>query len=68
MKNRSQRSGVYKLRNKYYNLVTITELDDRDYRRANIPRIIWNDGHMEWSRQLWFKDKYEHIGGGQYIF
>ena len=62
------RSGIYKLRQKYWNLETIREIDDRDYRRANIPRLIWNDGHIEWSRQPWFKDKHDHIGRGQYIF
>lgn len=65
---RSNRSAVYKIRQKYWNLESIIEIDDRCYRRANIPPIIWNDGHMEWSRQPGFKDKYEHMGKGAYIF
>ena len=65
---RSSKSGVYHLANKFYNLKTICEIDDRCYRKANIPRIIWNDGHGEWSRWYWFKDKYDHMGKGQYIF
>lgn len=68
MRFRSSRSSVYKLRQKYWNLETIIELDDRHYRKVNIPSIIWNDGHMAWHRQYFFKDKYEHMGGGQYFF
>ena len=35
---------------------------------ANRPRLIWNDGHGEWSRAwYWFKDNDDHIGH-QYIF
>lgn len=65
---RSNRTAVYKTCQKYWNLETIIEIDDRCYRRVNIPPIIWNDGHMAWSRQPWFKDKYDHIGNGVYIF
>ena len=68
MRFRSNRSSVYKLRQKYWNLATIVELDDREYRKCNIPPIIWNDGHMDWSRQPWFKDKYDHIGCSKYVF
>ena len=68
MRFRSSRSSVYKLRQKYWNLETIVELDDRSYRKVNIPPIIWNDGHAEWSRWYWFKDKGDHMGRGQYIF
>lgn len=66
MQFRSSKSGVYHLATKFWNLVTICDEFDRPYRRANIPRIIWNDGHREWSRWYWFKD-YEHIGKGRYI-
>ena len=68
MRFRSNRSSIYKLRQKYWNLETIVELDDRSYRKANIPSIIWNDDHVAWHRQYFFKDKYEHIGKGQYFF
>lgn len=64
----SRRCGAcYRTRQKYWNLETIVELDDRDYRRANIPHIIWNDGHREWSRWYWFKDEYSRVGG-KYVF
>ena len=65
---KSNRTAVYKLRQKYWNLETIIEIDDRCYRRANIPPIIWNDGNMEWSRQPWFKGKYNHMGNEKYYF
>lgn len=31
---------------------------DPEYKKAPIPRLIWNDGHSEWSRWYWFKDDY----------
>lgn len=38
-------------RQKYWNL-------DPEEKRACIPRLIWNDGHGEWSRAwYWFKDE-----------
>lgn len=54
------RCASYITKNKYYNL-------DPEEKRACIPRIIWNDGHSEWSRWYWFKDKYEHIIRGCYV-
>lgn len=27
---------------------------DSECHRAPIPRLIWNDGHSEWSRWYWF--------------
>lgn len=41
---------------------------DPDMSKSPIPQLIWNDGHAEWSRWYWFKDKYEHIIGGYYCF
>ena len=68
MQFRSHRSGVYHLATKFWNLATIYDEFDRPYRRANIPRIIWNDGHGEWSRAWYsFKDSSFRIGG-QYFF
>ena len=29
---------------------------DPEYKKGPIPRLIWNDGHSEWSRWYWFKD------------
>lgn len=70
MQFRSSRSSVYLLVNKFWNL-------DYQYdwkgnyvnhgRRVCIPKIVWNDGHREWSRQYWFKDKYEHQMRGCYV-
>jgi len=40
---------------------------DKEEKRACIPRLIWNDGHSEWSRWYWFKDKYEHVIRGCYV-
>ena len=32
---------------------------DKEEKRAPIPRLIWNDGHGEWSRAWYsFKDRY----------
>lgn len=56
----THRCGSYKTRQKYWNI-------DFDEKRACIPRLIWNDGHREWSRYYWFKDKYEHQMRGHYI-
>ena len=39
---------------------------DPEYNRAPIPKIIWNDGHAEWGRWYWFKDKYDHMGKNRY--
>lgn len=40
---------------------------DKEERRAPIPQLIWNDGHMEWSRVYWFKeDDIDRVGKGQY--
>lgn len=70
MQFRSERSGVYHLVNKFWNL-------DYEYdwkgnyinhgRKVCIPMLIWSDGHGEWSRRYWFKDKYEHQMYGHYI-
>ncbi len=40
---------------------------DKEEKRAPIPQLIWNDGHAEWSRWYWFKDKYEHIIRAYYV-
>lgn len=41
---------------------------DKEEKRACIPRLIWNDGHGEWSRAwYWFKDKHEHVIHGYYV-
>ena len=51
-------SSICKLRCKYWNLD-----NGRDYRKACIPRLIWNDGHTDWDRcYYWFKDRYDRIG------
>ena len=39
----TKRCASYKTKNKYCNL-------DPEEKRACIPRLIWNDGHVEWSR------------------
>lgn len=50
----------YLIRQKYWNMD-----DGREYKKACIPRLIWNDGHSEWSRShYWFKDTYDRIGKG----
>ena len=42
---------------------------DSEYRKAPIPQLIWNDGHMEWSRWYWFaKEDTWRIGFGYYGF
>ena len=41
------RCASYKIRQKYCNI-------EQDEKRACIPRLIWNDGHSEWSRWYWF--------------
>lgn len=57
----THRCSSYNTRQKYWNI-------DPDEKRACIPRLIWNDGHGEWSRAwYWFKDEHDRIGG-QYIF
>ncbi len=57
----THRCASYKVRQKYWNL-------DPEEKRACIPRLIWNDGHAEWSRWYWFKeDEHDHIGRGQYF-
>ena len=40
---------------------------DHDEKRANIPRLIWSDGHAEWSRWYWFKEREEHLLAGYYV-
>lgn len=40
---------------------------DHDEKRANIPRLIWSDGHAEWSRWYWFKERGEHLLAGHYV-
>ena len=41
---------------------------DKEEKRACIPRLIWNDGHGEWSRAWYpFKDSFSRIGE-QYFF
>lgn len=40
---------------------------DKEEKRACIPRLIWNDGHAEWSRWYWFKGNHEHIINGRYV-
>lgn len=56
----TKRCASYITKNKYYNL-------DPEEKRVCIPRIIWNDGHGEWSRWYWFKDKCEHVMRGCYV-
>ena len=56
----THRCASYKTRQKYWNL-------ESDEKRACIPRLIWNDGHREWSRWYWFKEKWEHTLRGVYI-
>ena len=52
----------YKTKIKYWNF-------DSEEKRACIPRIIWNDGHGEWSRWYWFtKEDTWRIGVGYYGF
>ncbi len=48
----TKRRASYKTKIKYCNL-------DPEEKRAPIPRLIWNDGHGEWSRAWYsFKDRY----------
>ena len=56
----TKRCASYTTKIKYWNL-------DPEEKRACIPRLIWNDGHSEWSRWYWFKDKYEHIIRAYYV-
>ena len=56
----TKRCASYKTKIKYWNL-------DPEYKKASISQLIWNDGHSEWSRWYWFKDKWEHIIRGYYI-
>ena len=57
----TKRCASYKTRNKYWNL-------DPEEKRACIPRLIWNDGHGEWSRDWYpFKDNHEHVIHGYYV-
>ena len=35
---------------------------DKEYKKASIPRLIWNDGHAEWSRWYFFKDRFDRVG------
>ena len=53
--------GSYKTRQKYWNI-------DFDEKRACIPRLIWSDGHREWSRWYWFKEEHDRIGGRYWQF
>lgn len=54
------RSSSYKTYQKYWNI-------DQKNKRACIPRLIWNDGHAEWSRWPEFRIFiYEHVGKGRY--
>ena len=58
----TRRCASYKTRIKYCNL-------DLEEKRACIPRIIWNDGHGEWSRWYWFtKEDTWRIGAVYYGF
>lgn len=54
------RCGSYNIRIKF-NI-------DPDEKKAEIPRLIWNDGHQGWIRQPWFKDGCDRIGRGQVSF
>ena len=57
----TKRCASYKTKIKYCNL-------DPEEKRACIPRLIWNDGHGEWSRAWYpFKDSFSRIGE-QYFF
>jgi len=55
------KSSIYKIRAKFWSI-------NSEEKRAPIPPIIWSDGHSEGSRWYWMKDKYEHMGRGQYFF
>lgn len=58
----TKRCASYKIKIKYWNL-------DPEEKRACIPRIIWNDGHGEWSRWYWFtKEDTWRIGAVYYGF
>ena len=58
----TKRCASYKTKIKYWNL-------DPEEKRACIPRIIWNDGHCEWSRWYWFtKEDTWKIGAVYYGF
>ena len=54
-------SSAWKTRCKFWNI-------ESDEKKACIPRLIWNDGHAEWSRWYYFKDQYNHMCAGQYVF
>lgn len=57
----TERCASYITKWKYWNL-------DPEEKRACIPRLIWNDGHGEWSRAWYsFKDRSFRVGG-KYIF
>lgn len=59
----TKRCASYKTKIKYWNL-------DPEEKRACISRIIWNDGHGEWSRAwYWFtKEDTWRIGAVYYGF
>lgn len=58
----TRRCGSYKTRQKYWNI-------DPDEKRACIPRLIWNDGHREWSRWYFFvKDDTQRVALPYYHF
>ena len=41
---------------------------DKEEKRTPIPRLIWNDGHGEWSRAWYpFKNNHEHVIHGHYV-
>ena len=46
----TKRCASYIIKNKYWGLAP-------ENKRAVIPKIIWNDGHAEWSRWYLFKDE-----------
>lgn len=51
----TRRCASYITKCKYWNL-------DPEEKRACIPRLIWNDGHREWSRWYWFtKDTHHRV-------
>ena len=57
----TKRCASYKTKIKYWSF-------DPEEKRVRIPRLIWNDGHGEWSRAWYsFKDSCFRIGG-QYFF
>lgn len=55
----TKRCASYITKCKYWSI-------DPEEKRACIPRLIWNDGHTEYSRWYWFKDNNDRIGHGYY--